>query len=43
MFEINIIRENNVTEWACVVYFDQGLGAAHPKRWLKSLFQYFLC
>ena len=25
-----------------VVYFDQCLGAAHSKRWLKSLFSIFL-
>ena len=26
-----------------VVYFDQGLGAAHPKDWSNRHFQHFLC
>ena len=26
-----------------VVYFDQGLGAAYSKRWLKNVFFMFFC
>ena len=30
------------TKWLCVVYFDQRLGAAHTKRWLKKSFSAYL-
>ena len=32
---LNVLAPEMKDKQACVVYFDQRLGAAHPKRWLK--------